>query len=188
MPKKKKKKGKKKDQLARDMLAESMRQNMPPELIEQVLAELEAGRSMEDIMRALTDSAMGGDPTRPDQVVMRAATGTPESMRKLIEEHGVDPTIPNREGQTALMCAAEHANVPMMRFLVDWLLSRGGAAAASIGAQRRVGDGVRESQRATDGFTALHSACFSISTTKTHHLQATPRRRTRSRRRTRRRC
>ena len=54
MPKKKKK-GKKKDRLARDMLAESMLQNMPPELIEQVLAELEAGRSMEDIMRALTD-------------------------------------------------------------------------------------------------------------------------------------
>jgi hypothetical protein len=137
------------------------------DMMRQITAALEAGRSMEEITAAMhqrINERLDSDPTHPDNVALRAATGTVESMRELIEERGADPAARDGEGRTPLMLAAEHANVPVMRLLLDKLLALGGREAS-------------EAIGATDpetGFTALHCAAFGLMSLDDPLATATP--------------
>ena len=115
-------------------------------------------------MHQRINERLDSDPTHPDNVALRAATGTVESMRELIEERGADPAARDGEGRTPLMLAAEHANVPVMRLLLDKLLALGGREAS-------------EAIGATDpetGFTALHCAAFGLMSLDDPLATATP--------------
>ena len=122
------------------------------DMMRQITAALEAGRSMEEITAAMhqrINERLDSDPTHPDNVALRAATGTVESMRELIEERGADPAARDGEGRTPLMLAAEHANVPVMRLLLDKLLALGGREASDYYRVMAL-EGVDEEQCAAD--------------------------------------
>ena len=108
---------------------------------------------------AATEASVDENPAAPDSVVMRAAQGSPESMRKLIAERGVDPSLADDSGLTPLMYASEHANVGMMRLLIDSLFDR----------LKPV-----DSQRPGSGMNALHCACFGLSTVSAEHVRTQP--------------
>jgi hypothetical protein len=141
-------------------------ENLPPAFWEAVQAQLNAGVSIDEIMAKMNfrmrQAQEEGDPTDPDLFVMRAAQGSAESLRKLVEEHGVDPSLPDYSGMTPLIFAAENANVPVMRLLLGLLLGREGEAAAAAICAQCPHDAQDGAGRRRAGFNALHAACRSV--------------------------